>query len=96
MLVVSSKLELVCRNVMDFGGSQFPRIIQKLILGLKLFSFQIWVFKNSDKGYKIDATANTIFLPRGRNFPRKGGKPVDKQASGPHTNTLGREIKSPI
>ena len=23
-------------------------------------------------------------------------KPVDKQASGPHTNTLDREIKSPI
>ena len=23
-------------------------------------------------------------------------KPVDKQASGPHTNTLGRENKSPI
>ena len=23
-------------------------------------------------------------------------KNIDKQASGPHTNTLGREIKSPI
>ena len=23
-------------------------------------------------------------------------KTVDKQASGPHTNTMGREIKSPI
>ena len=46
--------------------------------------------------YSIDATANTIFLHRGRAFSQKPRKPVDKQASGPHTNTLGREIKSPI
>ena len=44
----------------------------------------------------IDTTANTIFLRRGRAFSRKRRKPVDKQASGPHTNILGQEIKSPI
>ena len=43
----------------------------------------------------IDATANTSFLHRGRAFPPKRRKPVDKQASGP-IHTLGREIKSPV
>ena len=46
--------------------------------------------------WSIDATANTVFVRRGRAFPRKQRRPLDKQASGPHTNTLGREIKSLI
>ena len=45
---------------------------------------------------RIDATANTVFLHRGRAFLTKTTKTVHKQASGSHTNTLGREIKSPI
>ena len=43
----------------------------------------------------IDATANTIFLHRGRTFTRKRPKLLDKRASGPHTNTLVRENKVP-
>ena len=39
--------------------------------------------------------SNTIFRRRGRAYHQKVTKTVDKQASGPHTNTLGREIKSP-
>ena len=37
-----------------------------------------------------------LTLHRERAFPRKQRKLLDKQASGPHTNTLGWEIKSPI
>ena len=44
----------------------------------------------------IDPTANTVFIRRGRAFPPNRQKTVDKQASSPHTNTLGREILSPI
>ena len=46
--------------------------------------------------FRIDTTTNMFLHPRGRAFLRTRRKPVDKQASGPHTNTLGREIKSPI
>ena len=42
----------------------------------------------------IDATANTVFLRRGVRLSTKTTKTVDKQASGSHTHTLGREIKS--
>ena len=42
------------------------------------------------KHTSIDATANTVFLRRGRAFSTKTTKTVDKQASGSHTNTLGQ------
>ena len=45
----------------------------------------------------IDATANTVFHENDENHSQKtSGRPIDKQASGPHTNSLGRETKSPI
>ena len=48
------------------------------------FIFELWL---------ILATANNVFLNHtGRTLPQK----FDKRASGPHTNTLGWEIKSPI
>ena len=42
--------------------------------------------------YAILATSNKVYLRRGR----PSIKTSDKQAFGPHTNTLGREIKSLI
>ena len=46
--------------------------------------------------YPIDATANTVFLCKRARLSTKSTKTVDKRASGPHTYTLGREIKSPV
>ena len=80
---------------------KYSRIFKKShvscrVLGLMLASLNKQCIGFALLQCTIDATANTIFLHRGRAFPRKRRKPVDKQASGPHTNTLGREIKSPI
>ena len=72
--------------VIWFGGKK----------AIQAFSDKIDSEQKDNCIWAILATASTVFLRRGRTFPRKVTKTIEKQAFGPHTNTLDREIKSPI